>query len=514
MVQKLTYDFVKNEINKTEEYVLITDTYINNAIKMQILHRACGRIFNMCYNNFRKGNPCPLCSRDKFRLSYDFAKSEIEKEPGYVLLSKEYKNNDEKLEIQCHNKHIFYMGLKTFRAGHRCAECVGLKKREYDYVKTYIENKKFILVSTEYINSKTKLDLICPKGHKIRKTFRNIQENHNCETCYKELKYSKEDVKNILTLSGYAWISGEYEKTSSELVLECKEKHIFKSSFIRFMEILNRNKKYNKNNSACDICNKRCISMRNRKQSKHLTFDEVKQFVESKNYTLLSTEYNKSSDKLNLTCPNGHKIKMSLSNLKKYNCMQCCSKKRHEYDFVKSEVEAEGYTLISPEYKNNIIKLQMLCPQKHKTEISYHDFHAGNKCGICQIFYSELKVGKFLNIFTNYEWKKHRPDWLKYKSGRNLEIDFWCEELNVGIEVQGKQHYVFTEAFYNNKEKFDERQKKDQFKRDKFKENNKTLIEVRALDYHKKDRAMYEELVTLLEKHNIAVDVSWKEKYK
>ena len=40
-------------------------------------------------------------------------------------------------------------------------------KITYDYVKEYVESFGYILISKEYINSRTKLDMICDKGHEI-----------------------------------------------------------------------------------------------------------------------------------------------------------------------------------------------------------------------------------------------------------------------------------------------------------------------------------------------------------
>jgi hypothetical protein len=45
--------------------------------------------------------------------------------------------------------------------------------------------------------------------------------------------------------------------------------------------------------------------------------------------------------------------------------------------------------------------------------------------------------------------ENHRPDWLD-----GLELDFYIEELQVGIEVQGIQHYEYTPWFHGNYEAF------------------------------------------------------------
>jgi hypothetical protein len=54
----------------------------------------------------------------------------------------------------------------------------------------------------------------------------------------------------------------------------------------------------------------------------------------------------------------------------------------------------------------------------------------------------ELLLRKYLLI--KYHWVKHqynvRPDWLKYTTGNNLELDVYIPELNIGFEFNGAYH--------------------------------------------------------------------------
>ena len=57
-----------------------------------------------------------------------------------------------------------------------------------------------------------------------------------------------------------------------------------------------------------------------------------------------------------------------------------------------------------------------------------------------------------------------RPEWLTDDTGARLELDFTIEELNVAIEVQGAQHYVFTPHFHSNHKAFVAAMRRDEFK--------------------------------------------------
>jgi hypothetical protein len=71
-----------------------------------------------------------------------------------------------------------------------------------------------------------------------------------------------------------------------------------------------------------------------------------------------------------------------------------------------------------------------------------------------------------------------RPDFLKYKTGKNLEIDLYNEELKMGLEYQGVQHYKYTPYFHKKYEDFLSQMERDKWKKAKLKELNIKLIEI------------------------------------
>ena len=70
--------------------------------------------------------------------------------------------------------------------------------------------------------------------------------------------------------------------------------------------------------------------------------------------------------------------------------------------------------------------------------------------------------------------ENHRPDWLD-----GLELDFYIEELRVGIEVQGRQHYEYTPIFHKSYGAFLEQQERDEQKAILCFRQGVTLYEIR-----------------------------------
>lgn len=134
----LQYDYVKNYIESIDGYVLLSDSYINAKSDLKI---QCdkGHIFLMSFSEFKSGHRCPDCSKERVanskRLSYSYVKKQIESEIGYILLSTNYINCNQKLLIKCPEGHIFEKTYDKFRSGQRCPICAEskgeLKSRQY-----------------------------------------------------------------------------------------------------------------------------------------------------------------------------------------------------------------------------------------------------------------------------------------------------------------------------------------------------------------------------------------------
>ena len=69
--------------------------------------------------------------------------------------------------------------------------------------------------------------------------------------------------------------------------------------------------------------------------------------------------------------------------------------------------------------------------------------------------------------------------YIKYK-GTRLFFDFYIKEMNVLIEVQGRQHDEFVKHFHVDREGFVDSKKRDNLKKEYCEETGSVLIEVRS----------------------------------
>ena len=110
--------------------------------------------------------------------------------------------------------------------------------------------------------------------------------------------------------------------------------------------------------------------------SRKLTYEYVKEQIESEGYKLLSTEYINNKIKLKIQCPKGHIFYMSWANFKVGNRCSICSieSQRLVYKDVKEYIESYGYKLLSEKYINNHTKLEIRCPECHNFSMIFASF--------------------------------------------------------------------------------------------------------------------------------------------
>lgn len=189
----------------------------------------------------------------KKKLSYEEVKNYIESF-GYKLLSKEYKNNHTKIEVQCPKGHKYDVTFGNFRNGKRCRKCAFEKlsndrKLSYDCVKKYIESFDYELLEETYIKSDIPMKMKCDKGHICYISWDNFKYGRRCKICkYEHLsekfKFTYKEVKEYISLNGFELLSKEYINNSIPLYIKCQKGHVFDRTFNNF-----------KNNKECPICN-------------------------------------------------------------------------------------------------------------------------------------------------------------------------------------------------------------------------------------------------------------------
>ena len=192
MSKKLTYEFVKNKFIEKGCIPKFTE-YISSSTKLDYVC-SNGHEHSITWDNFKQGHGCYHCFGNPI-ITIDFIRNEFEN-VGSELLSKEYKNAKTKLDYICNNGHRHNITWDNWKKGRRCAYCYGKSKPTYKFIKSKFEEDGCVPKFTEYINTHTKLDYICPNGHEHSITWNNFKQGYRCSYCACNAKLNYDDIKN------------------------------------------------------------------------------------------------------------------------------------------------------------------------------------------------------------------------------------------------------------------------------------------------------------------------------
>ena len=186
MSRKLTYQEVKEYI-ESFGYELLSKEYIDSKTKLQ-LQCSKGHVFEIRYNDFKKGVRCKMCSSNYHpKFTYEYVKEYIENE-RYKLLSKEYKNANTDILVECPKGHIFKTRFGRFKNGARCQKCHLMNNNlstthTCEYIEKQLSLKGYKLLSTEYVNAHSRILIECPEGHKFETKYNSFQQGCRCPHC-------------------------------------------------------------------------------------------------------------------------------------------------------------------------------------------------------------------------------------------------------------------------------------------------------------------------------------------
>ncbi len=296
------------------------------------------------------------------------------------------------------------------------------RKFDIGLVREIVETEGYKLLSTTYINSATKIDLVCPKGHPWSVTLNNFRsQGQRCFTCLEKLVYTTENVRELLSKDGYELITTEYKNMNQRLDLVCPLGHSCSIPLWSFV----------KTNSRCMICS----------GIKRYTTEEIADILKKEGYLLISKNYKNAHQKLDAICPNKHAISFTTNDFiyKGSRCRYCAHNSPHNIYSIKEYVEKEGYKLISEIYIPQE-KIELICPNNHSYKTTFYNFKGhDNRCPECT-GYGSSKAEKEVRDWVGQFFPKTdklvlRYDPKNYK--KYLELDVYVEELKLAIEYNG-----------------------------------------------------------------------------
>ena len=214
---------------------------------------------------------------------------EVAESRGGKCLSTEYINTHTKLEWQCKEGHIWMATPHAVTGGNWCPKCANKKKGQFrlltiDEMQEIAESRGGKCLSKKYINSHTKLQWQCKKGHVWWAKPDHIKRERWCHKCgIDKSKLTIEQMQNIAKSRGGKCLSIDYINTYTKLNWQCMNGHTWMAT-----------PDYIKHGCWCIEC------------KNNIKLEEMNKIAEGRGGNCLSTEYITSKQKLQWQCSEGH----------------------------------------------------------------------------------------------------------------------------------------------------------------------------------------------------------------
>lgn len=258
---------------------------------------------------------------------------------------------------------------------------------------------------------------------------------------------------------GYKLLSDEYVNNNTKLLVQCPNNHRYQTSWTLFQRGI-----------RCSHCARNTI-----------TYQQIKYFIKSQGYKLLSKWYKNAHNYLSIQCPNDHQYEATWNTFQQgHRCPYCSGNKKLAYQQVERFIGQQGYKLLSVKYVNAHKKLLIQCTKKHQYKTTWANFKLGNRCPQCRHWRGEKRLYKLLRqVFPNHNIT--RQDNLDFL-GRQ-RVDFAIRDLKLAFEYDGEQHFRPVQyggiSLKKAKREFSLTQQRDKKKKELCKQNLFKLIRIR-----------------------------------
>jgi len=288
------------------------------------------------------------------------------------------------------------------------------RKYTIEEIRKSFEQEDYILISTEYKNSRTKLSTICSNGHTYRITFTKWLSGRRCLCNSGKRRLTLNYIKKCFDERGYILLSESY-RSGQKLKYICPNGHKHSTKWDHFDA-----------GHGCPYCNGRPV----------IRIEDIKFVFENEGYTLLTTVYKNSKQKLDYICSKGHKHSITWYNWKTgYRCPECAPNMKKTLDFIRKEIEKENYVLVTNEYINRNQKLHLICPNGHDYFVSWNNWKGPNsRCVLCSDWGTSQQEKELISFVKTICTNVIEHDRVLIKP---YELDIVIPEKKIAIEYCG-----------------------------------------------------------------------------
>ena len=339
----------------------------------------------------------------KLQITLQNCIDDAAKNGGFCLSAEYVRKTNSKMDWKCIKGHTWSADYSNIIAGMWCFKCrTGMP--DISDIQQYAAERGGKCLSTEYVNSYTKLKFVCAKGHEWEKTWHETKDRRWCLFCA-GTRHHINDLHAKAREHGGKCHSVKYVSIDKHYQWECKLGHRWESTWTSVY-----------NGSWCE----KCYHL-----SKMLTVNDCQELAQLKGGKFLSTEYTGTFGKYEWECELGHRWFTTRAQV--YNGQWCrkCSHLKYTIDDIRALCREKGGEFLDTKYEDTNGSHNFKCAKGHvwKTVVSLITA-SGSWCPECG------RLSKMLTIEDCQELAlKHNGVFLSESYNGTFEEYIWgCDK--------------------------------------------------------------------------------------
>ena len=236
--RRKSHEAFVEEVGNANPNVIVIGKYTNMHTKVECECQFGHRWFPFAMDVAR-GEGCPQCgliSRvSKRTKTHEQFVEEVRNINPDITVVGTYKNSHTKIEFRCKEGHKWITTPSNVLAGKTCLTCANIqsslrqRKSHEQFVKELKNIHPDITVIGEYVNSNTKIEFMCSKGHIWKSAPSNLLSGCSCPFCKGEkisaLKFKTHEqfLGEVLELGIDVTVLGTYHSAREHILCRCNK---------------------------------------------------------------------------------------------------------------------------------------------------------------------------------------------------------------------------------------------------------------------------------------------------
>ena len=181
------------------------------------------------FNQITKGKCCKKCSGLEPKTAQDYLTLAASR--GFTWTEKKAANTSAPTSWQCAYGHKWRAPYDTIRDGHGCPYCANRVRKVAEQYRLLAEQTGLVWLGPVPKNSKSSTSWLCPKGHRIEKSFNSVQRGSGYAICSGQEPKKPSDYHSLAETRGFEWVGPEVKNTSTDTWWMCTRGHRWRAKY-------------------------------------------------------------------------------------------------------------------------------------------------------------------------------------------------------------------------------------------------------------------------------------------